>query len=175
MAEKVRKIQPLPFLALLLAWLIPGAGHAYIGRVRRGIIIFITIGATFWAGIAMGGVMTVDSVKERWWFIAEMFTGVHGLVSWQRTNWVYEKVMDDDEISSAVVDGDPRTNVLIDKKLQQEGIALVSPMETIARAYAGVAGLLNLMCIFDAVLLSLMGVSGEPELSEEKEDRRKQK
>ncbi|MCP4379388.1 MAG: hypothetical protein GY794_24860, partial [bacterium] len=47
-------------LGAMLAWIVPGAGHAFVGRPGRGIIIFIVIGATFWGGVAMGGVMTVD-------------------------------------------------------------------------------------------------------------------
>ena len=47
------------------------------------------------------------------------------------------------------------------KAMQKEGVALVAPTETIARAYAGIAGLLNIMCIFDALILSVMGLGRE--------------
>ena len=46
--------------------------------------------------------------------------------------------------------------------LHQEKLSLVSPVDTAARAYCGVAGLLNLMCIFDALILAIMGSTGEP-------------
>ena len=149
MAKQKKKSAPLPFVALVLAYLVPGAGHAYLGRVRRGIIIFVTITALFWSGVAIGGVMTVDSQRERWWFIAEVFTGVHGLVGWHRQRQLYDGLRN--------VEGES-----LDEKLQNAGVALVAPAEGVARAYAGVAGLLNLMCIFDALMLSLMGVAGEP-------------
>ncbi|MDY6914418.1 MAG: DUF6677 family protein [Planctomycetota bacterium] len=166
-SKRTVKSQPLPFLALLLAWLVPGAGHMYIGRFRRGVIIFVLIGATFWAGVAIGGVMTMDYHNERWWFIAETFTGVHGLIGWQRQQNVYDRLTNDPEIGPK-----PRKNsraevsrqMLIDKKLSEENIILVAPVDTVARAYAGVAGLLNLMCIFDAVVLAMgaAGTAGEP-------------
>mgnify|MGYP000853354412 CR=1 FL=1 len=35
-------------------------------------------------------------------------------------------------------------------------------VDNVARAYAGIAGLLNLLCIFDATILALMGRFGEP-------------
>ena len=92
MAQKATKHAPVPFLALLLAWLVPGAGHVYMGRLARGIIIFVTIAATFWAGVALGGVMTVDNYYERWWFVAQMCSGVHGLVAWYREQQVYNKI-----------------------------------------------------------------------------------
>ena len=46
--------------------------------------------------------------------------------------------------------------------LVDEGLSLSYPSDTVARAYAGVAGMLNLMCIFDAVMLATMGSAGEP-------------
>ena len=186
MGRKAKESPPLPLVALVLAWVIPGAGHVYIGRVARGVIIFVTIAATFWGGVAMGGVMTVDYGNERWWFVAEMLTGTHGLVSWGRSRAVYrrlnarldERIRNDENLSRQFrgVDWPDRTSggataaaqLLREQYIAQmladdtERLALVAPAATPARAYAGVAGLLNLMCIFDAVLLALMGGVGEP-------------
>ena len=44
-----------PMLAVMLACAIPGAGHLYLGRAKRGIIIFLTVTALFWAGVGVGG------------------------------------------------------------------------------------------------------------------------
>jgi len=139
-----------PMLALLLACAIPGAGHFYLGRARRGIIIFLTITALFWSGVAIGGVLTVDSQREKWWFIAQMLTGVNGLAAWQREKMAYQELEN-------VKDGQG-----VEARMVKADIALVAPAETVARAYSGVAGLINLMCIFDALMLSVMGVRGEP-------------
>jgi len=149
MAQNPTRRLPLPYVALLLAWILPGAGHVYLGRVRRGIILCVTIGATFWAGVAIGGVLTVDYQNERWWFVAEMFTGVHGLVGWYRQEKVYQEMQ---KMGPAERE----------QHLAARGLALVAPTATVAQAYAGIAGLLNLMCMFDAVLLALMGIRGEP-------------
>jgi hypothetical protein len=153
-------------VAVFLAWLIPGAGHAYVGRVARGAVIFVTIGATFWAGVAIGGVMTMDYYFERWWFVAQMLTGVHGLIGWQRQSQVYERMAGEEPriglprpAPGGVVTSQ---QVRIDEWLSGEGIALVAPNDKLARSFAGVAGLLNLMCVFDAMVLALMGVRGEP-------------
>lgn len=164
MAKKSGKSGTIPFVALFLAWLIPGAGHVYLGRVGRGTILFVMIGATFWAGMAMGGVMTVDYHNERWWFAAAMLTGIHGLVGWHRQGEVYKELADDPTIGLAPRPGTPQRktwNERVDQRLAAEGKALVYPTDTVARAYVGVAGLLNLLCVFDAVLLSLLGVTGE--------------
>lgn len=148
---KRKKNSALPVLALLLACAIPGAGHVYLGRVWRGIIIFLAISALFWSGVAVGGVFTVDSQREKWWFAAQMLTGVNGLAAWQREKMAYRNDLTDPE------DGEKLEDRMVTKQ-----IALVAPAETVARAYSGVAGLVNLMCIFDALMLSLMGMRGEP-------------
>jgi len=160
MGKKVKSSNVSAVLALFLGWIVPGAGHVYIGRVKRGIVLFVTITATFWSGVAIGGVMTMDYEKERWWFAAEMLAGVHGLVGWQRQRAVYQaidkKLLRDDGYVWAARDAH------VDKQLAERKIALVAPADTVARAYAGVAGLLNLMCMFDALMLGLMGRVAEP-------------
>lgn len=46
-----------PFLTAALAWIIPGAGHFLVGRRGRGIIVFLTVLATFAVGLLMYGPM----------------------------------------------------------------------------------------------------------------------
>jgi len=48
-AEKKRFAVP----ACLLAWLVPGAGHLYLGRRAKGLIFLATIGALFVLGVMM--------------------------------------------------------------------------------------------------------------------------
>ncbi len=146
---KKKETSALPLLAVLLACAIPGAGHVYLGRTVRGLIVFVTITVLFWSGVAVGGVLTVDSQREKWWFAAQMITGVNGLAAWQREKRAYQALALDKESRN------------LEERLVKADIALVAPAETVARAYSGVAGLVNLMCIFDVLVLSLMGVRGE--------------
>ncbi len=44
-----------PYLSVLLAWLIPGSGHFFLGRRGRGIIIFATVLVTFLIGLLLRG------------------------------------------------------------------------------------------------------------------------
>ena len=154
-------------ITLVIAWLIPGAGHVYQGRLVRGIIIFVTISALFWTGVGLGGVATVDYDRERWWFIADMFAGVHGLVGWYRYRRLTQEfarrhgAMPTPD-SSGYQSRQEEFQEELEDYLAKNQLALVAPTETVARAYAGVAGLLNLMCIFDAVVLAMMGGPPEP-------------
>ena len=178
MSETRAKNPPLGVLAVLLAWLVPGLGHIYMGKVTRGIVIMITITVTFWAGMGLGGVMTVDPQNDRWWFIADMFTGVQAVGAWQYQQKTLEKVItkwnaEHDGNDKLPPDATTNPNYVhdLDAAMAREGIALAVPVETIARAYSGVAGLLNLLCIFDVIMLGLMGEHGEagPESQEEME------
>ncbi len=160
-----RTDNPHAALVVVLAWLIPGAGHVCIGRARRGVIIFLVIGATFWAGVGIGGTLTLDPSTERAWSISEMFAGVHGLVAWYRQDRLYEEIYD--EVGPTPAKGS--TGEIIERHQYEKDFALAKreqalpyPTNVVARAYAGVAGLLNLLCVFDATALALMGVRGEP-------------
>lgn len=42
-------------LALLLGWLLPGAGHLLTRHWIRAILLFFAIGSMWWLGIAMNG------------------------------------------------------------------------------------------------------------------------
>lgn len=44
-----------PALAAFLAWLVPGLGHIYQGRVAKGILFFVCIMSTFVYGLYLGG------------------------------------------------------------------------------------------------------------------------
>ncbi|MGC2660589.1 MAG: DUF6677 family protein [Bryobacteraceae bacterium] len=46
-----------PYLIVLLAWLIPGAGHLLLGRRGRGAIVLSTVLLTFLVGLLMHGPM----------------------------------------------------------------------------------------------------------------------
>ena len=157
-------------ITLVIAWLIPGAGHIYQGRLVRGIIVFVTITALFWTGVALGGVATVDRDRERWWFIADMFAGIHGVVGWYRFRSLTQAYGQVHGAMPPPHSPDYRAKQEeLEDYLAKSKLALVAPTETVARAYAGVAGLLNLMCVFDAVVLAMMGRGGEP-TSKRKED-----
>ena len=116
-------------LAGLLSWILPGAGHAFLGDLNRGILIFVTIATTFWGGIAIGGVRTtVDPQRQKLWFMAQICSGGHAIVAgaWGRASR--------EGVSNAQ---------LASSEWKSLEIGLV---------YTGVAGLLNLLVIMDALI-----------------------
>ncbi len=55
--ESVSTAPPLrsPWITVLLAWLVPGAGHLLLGRRIRGAIIFVTVLLCFGLGLLQHG------------------------------------------------------------------------------------------------------------------------
>ena len=49
-----------PNLAALLGWLLPGAGHLYLGRLTTGILAFMVIEGLFLLGLELSGGMTFE-------------------------------------------------------------------------------------------------------------------
>jgi len=145
-------------VAGLLAWLVPGAGHWFLGRRIRAAILFVVIQGLFWWGVGIGGVFTVDPREEFWWSRAQMCTGASGLVSHYRQNAAHEAVVQEAHgLKEARGDVGEAAQYLKAAK----NLALVSPAAGPARVFTGVAGMLNLLCIIDAVLLAALGVRGE--------------
>ena len=117
-------------LAGLLTWVVPGLGHLLIGERGRGLVFFVTITATFWTGVAIGGVQnTVDPHKRKLWFIAQLFTGGNTLSAYALNRRVTLASAESGTASGAGhwLSGD------------------------IGVHYTGVAGLLNLLVILDAI------------------------
>jgi len=154
-----------PFLAGLLGWLIPGAGHVILGRTIRGFFICVCINGLFWTGVAIGGTFTVEPLTQRWWFAAQMCTGASGLAGWLRQDRTRKRIARDvnldprDVLDPGAPDRFRRDYV---KALSSDDLAVTYPADNVARVYSGVAGMLNIMAVFDAVMLAAMGRLGEP-------------
>lgn len=113
----------------LVAWILPGAGHLLIGERRRGIIILVTIAVTFWGGVAIGGVRsTVDPAQKKLWFFAQISGGGHAVLAYL--------------LGVRARDGLTRDQ-LADARWSSAEVATV---------YTGVAGLLNVLAILDALV-----------------------
>ncbi|MBI4716929.1 MAG: hypothetical protein HY763_03930 [Planctomycetes bacterium] len=116
-------------LAGFLAWLVPGMGHLFLGHRARGLVFLVTITATFWTGVAIGGVGgTVHPGERRLWFMAQLLTGGQSLAALGMHNSVVRSLPQD------------RPPYLGSWLSIDVGVH-----------YTGVAGLLNLLVILDAL------------------------
>ncbi len=106
----------------------PGLGHLLIGERVRGLIILVAITLTFWGGVAIGGVHdTVYPRARKAWFMGQVCTGGHALAAhaWGES-----------------VRGQPGSYPGMKGHWQSVETGVV---------YTGVAGLLNLLAIIDAL------------------------
>lgn len=55
---------PRTVAALVAGWLVPGAGHALLGRMRRAVLFFVLIMGSFGLGLAHDGRLALYSPHE---------------------------------------------------------------------------------------------------------------
>lgn len=113
----------------LLSWLLPGVGHLVIGERTRGIILLATITLTFWTGIAVGGVKNTVNPQERsLWFLGQVCAGIHPMIAiaWSRQI----EIPTGADLSRWISYG------------QTEEVGVV---------YTTIAGMLNILVIFDVL------------------------
>jgi hypothetical protein len=65
-----------PVLPVLLAWLVPGAGHFAIGRPWPGIFVAAATLPLFVGGMALAGWLNVSPERHPWYFAAHAFIGL---------------------------------------------------------------------------------------------------
>lgn len=119
-------------VAGFLAWLVPGLGHIYLGDRGRGLVCLVTITATFWSGVAIGGVRsTIDPQRRKLWFVAQLGTAGNAIAGYALNLAVAPSANPGESNPAAVTARWAAVDV--------------------GTHYTGVAGLLNLLVIFDAI------------------------
>ena len=108
----------------LLGWLIPGAGYFVLNEKKRSIIIFTTIFLTFCTGLYIGSIGIIDPVGATPWY-------------------VYSTQI----MNSPVV-------ALLGRLTAAGGYPVYGRPCEIGQVYTSIAGLLNLLCIVNAVYLA---------------------
>jgi TM2 domain-containing membrane protein YozV len=72
-----------PGLAAFLAWLVPGLGHLYQGRILKGVLYFVTICGLFFFGSWLGSWRVVflrwDNDEWRFSYLAQLAVGLPAL------------------------------------------------------------------------------------------------
>ena len=139
---------PTVLAAGLLAWIVPGAGHVFLRRTLRGLILCVCINGLFWSGVAFGGVFTIEPRKDKWWFAAQMCTGASGLAGWYRQDRAHAATLRKAREEVTQSGGQLSMEQAYNKVLADDKLALVRPAQDVARPYAGI--------------VAAMGTLGEP-------------
>lgn len=145
----MNKQEPLnlsnPGLAAVLGWLVPGLGHLYQGRVGKGILFAVCILPLFLFGYHLGGWQVVyfrwNDQEWRWPYLAQVGAGVVALpafAQWMGLDHLLPGPLADFQT--------PPNEQQLDELHRQYGKRV-----EIAVVYTMVAGLLNMLAVYDAL------------------------
>lgn len=70
--EDLRRV----LFCLVLGWLIPGAGHMWLGRIWKGIFLFALVAGTFGAGCVLARGRTVTFDENPFYYIGQIGSGM---------------------------------------------------------------------------------------------------
>ncbi|MDB4679086.1 hypothetical protein OAL43_01335 [bacterium] len=147
-------------LAALLAWLIPGAGHFYQGRQTKAFIFLVCILSTWILGFALGGSHVVYSSWEpgdkRWHFYLQGGAGLVALPAYLQGRRMNQET----DLGETNSDYEPLWGGLMAPPFRP---VMESEADEVAAWYAEhgagyemgtwytvIAGLLNILVIYDA-------------------------
>lgn len=132
-------------VAGVLAFLIPGMGHVWLGETRRGLLICAGVLGLFFGGLLIGGIDVVDRRTDRWWFLLQAGNGPVAFAA--------------DAINAKLtynsINTTPREFLAIGR-VREAGIL-----------YGALSGMLNIMVIIDAAWHRPRGVRSNRRLADE--------
>ncbi len=138
-----------PLLAAFLAWLIPGLGHLYQGRIAKGILYAIFILGLYFVGLVMGEGKIVywrwvnplqNPEKFNLYYVGQFFVGLPALPALIQSTLQYRGF---DPVFWGFM-AEPAQNAI--NGLHPRLAKLVE----IGTIYTTIAGLLNILAIYDA-------------------------
>jgi hypothetical protein len=185
-----------PAFAALLAWLIPGLGHMYQGRWAKGILFFVCILGLFAFGLHVGGSNQpcLDGRGKIGWgravyfswtkedrrlpYLCQIGVGLPALPALIQANWMnnHRKVLLGGFMApprpTIVNDSDPNVNQPTAHDLNKR----LARYFVLATCLTMVAGLLNVLAIYDACAGPVLARPAKPEEEEndEKEEAEKE-
>ena len=173
-----------PRLAAFLAWLVPGLGHIYQGRTGKGVLFFVCIVGTFLYGLYLGDgrvvyASTADVFSrgflDRWQYICQVGVGLPALPAVvQRQRAIDGKPPLFEKFDKFMRPPRPRVeptrdgsgNLVHHPDELSQWHHDIGDMFEMGTVYTVIAGLLNLLVIFDAY--------GGPLIFAPPEDKKKQ-
>lgn len=150
-----------PGLAAFLAWLIPGLGHLYQGRTAKAILFFVCILGTFAYGVYLGGrsdlgygravYLSFRTGDNRLPFLCQVGVGLPALPAVIQANLVRQgkPPLWNGFMAPPRLDGEGNLGLRNSPSLDTLHYELSTRFE-LATVYTMIAGLLNILAIYDA-------------------------
>ena len=124
----------------LLAWLVPGAGHYVLNEHRRGIVMFVVIALTFLVGLYVGSIGVIDPIGAKPWYAAQIMNSPVVLLMGSHVAHVQRQA----EREQTEFGGQAKTLAY----------RVYGRPNEIGQIYTSIAGLLNLLCIVNAIYMA---------------------
>ncbi len=135
-----------------MAWLVPGGGHYLLKEKRRAAIILVAVALTFLVGLYVGSIGVIDKVNAKPWYWAQVMN----------TPAVF---LLGDHVADAYYRGAARREARAGRDGTTQAVQAYSVFGRageIGQIYTSVSGLLNLLCIINAIYMAhLRVVKGE--------------
>ncbi len=156
------------YASLPLAWLVPGLGHIIIGERVRGAIFLVTIHLLFGLGLLFGGMRSIKPPEQPIWTYTQYLNGWPMLVAnyyWQGFSRDFlpppnggksaaEAEFDRSAPPRPDITGDPKDRIKYTKEFIEKypAFAFHPKVHDMGAVYCGIAGMLNLLVMFDLLL-----------------------
>ncbi|MBC7834967.1 MAG: hypothetical protein H7Y88_07685 [Phycisphaerales bacterium] len=137
--------------AMVLAFLLPGAGHYALGEVRRAFLICAGVLGLFFGGILLGGIDSVDRKDDFIWFMGQSLVGpvAFGIDYLHQSQ--FKVVEPRTGVRRTAIPGESRgysgEPVQGGSPPNTKSLGRVNELGTL---FSTVAGMMNLLCIIDA-------------------------
>ena len=136
-----------------LAWLAPGGGHFALGQRKRAGVIFVTVLLTFAVGLYAGSIGVIDPLGARAWYFAQVMNSPAVLLLGSHVVAVQQEF--DRQTAEQREDAS--------RKVTAEPYRVYGRPGEIGQIYTSIAGLLNLLCIVNAIYVAHRIAIGEIE------------
>lgn len=147
-------------VAMVLAWVLPGLGHWYLGEKQRARLIAAGILGLFVGGILIGGINAVDRKEDTIWFVGQAIVGPAAFgVDYVHQNYLKVKAKDPvtgkETVRSARPDevrGPDGWPVQAQPGQLPPSSVSLGRMNELGTLFSTIAGMLNLLVIIDAAM-----------------------
>lgn len=129
------------------AWLVPGAGHYILKEKRRAAVILVAILLTFLVGLYVGSIGVVDSINAKPWYAAQVMNSPAVILLGNHVANAYQTARMEAR-SQARMGRDASGQAMAQAYL------VFGRASEIGQIYTSVAGLLNLLCIVNAIYVA---------------------
>jgi hypothetical protein len=154
---------PIAFMAALLAWVLPGAGHWMLGKRGLAVVLWGAITFAYATGLAIGGIKnSVNPWSNFWLFLGQIGCGGYTAVGLGANVMILTDLPADLVPHVLARDGSPVWRNLSRERqaqLDQKVVEQVSfyPESDVSQIYLATAGLLNVLAIIDAIARAFTG------------------